>query len=184
MILPHLKTLPLVGIITLRCLLFPACEADPNPHLAQSRDSAGIQIIENPPPVDGEGAMGGAIPPRIQIGAVAGEEAHLFRGPSYAVQLVSGGIVVLDGGLDEIRWFNAEGIHLHTAGGQGEGPGKFRNPRGLLLLPGDSILVHDEAFPRLALLGPDGSTVRTWNLEAPPADLVGQINDPRAPFPL
>lgn len=165
------------SLLTGVCLLLTACEAKPDPGLPQSRDSAGVRIIENPSARDSkEVERLDANPPQIQIGAVGGEEAYLFQGPLEAVRLSSGGIVVLDRGLDEIRWFNTAGEHLHTAGGQGDGPGEFRNSNGLLLIPGDSILAHDEAFPRLTLFAPDGSFVRTWNLEPPPAELVDQIN--------
>ncbi|MYH22259.1 MAG: hypothetical protein F4130_08275 [Acidobacteria bacterium] len=77
----------------------------------QSRDSAGIRIVENVRPADDS-----RLPwrvgqkPSVSIGAVVGDEAYLLHQVSDAVVLPDGTIVVANAGTNELRVFNGSGV--------------------------------------------------------------------------
>ena len=86
------------------------------------RDSAGIRIIENPPPAE-RSRLGWRIGPEptLTIGAVDGEAPYIFAYARAATRLSDGRIVVADYGSMELRIFDGEsGTHLATRGGVGE----------------------------------------------------------------
>jgi hypothetical protein len=128
-------------------------------------DSAGITIIDNgalPPPDEPDGPLS----PSLRIGVVEGDaEYQLFR--VMAVKRLSdGAVVVSNGGSREIRIYEPDGSHRATAGGGGQGPGEFRFPSGLVILPGDTIQVQD--FLDRSYFAPDGAFLRqeTGNRQA------------------
>lgn len=104
-------------------------------------DSAGVSIVDNGPlPATEAGDLLVAI---TEIGVLEGEpEYQLFR-VSDAKRLDDGAIAVTNSGTRELRIYEADGTHRVTAGGAGEGPGEFRYPSTLVILPGDTIQVQD-----------------------------------------
>ena len=70
-------------------------------------------------------------------------------------------IFILDYLTQEIHVFDAEGGFLRTLGGQGEGPGEFRDALGPAIAPGDTLWVADQRAPRYSLFGPDGTFIGT-----------------------
>lgn len=133
-----------------------------NPNDVVTRDSAGVRIVESP-----ASALEAKLPwavdtvPVLDLGGAAGDTLTQFHRISGIVGLSDGGLVVLDGGSRQLRWFDASGAHVRTVGRHGQGPGEFGNP---LLIPqfqADSLLVFERTrsvFTRVAL---DGSGVRT-----------------------
>lgn len=80
------------------------------------RDSAGIRIVENPRPPDGSRLDWRIGPdPTVSIGEVDGEEAYMLQGARDATRLSDGRIVVADVLAQELRVFNARGIHTAAA---------------------------------------------------------------------
>lgn len=178
-----MKLNPLVALLSLSAL---ACEQgrQPAPSLrTETRDSAGIRIVENPKPPDGSRlpwSIGAE--PIVSIGAVEGEEPYLLDAAMDATRLSDGRIVILNGGTNELRVFDASGVHLESWGGRGEGPGEFRSLWRVGPWPGDSIiawyaprngisvfdghgnygrtleLVHDEATPLMQRFRPEDTT--------------------------
>lgn len=63
--------------------------------------------------------------PILQIGLAEGPEQQMFSGVVGVVRLQDGRIVVADGGSSQLRFFDADGQFLRTAGGEGQGPGEF-----------------------------------------------------------
>ena len=104
-------------------------------------------------------------PPLLEIGVVEGEEPYQLYGAVSSARLADGGVVLLNAGTQEIRYFDAEGGFVRTAGGRGEGPGEFLTPVRLYPLANDSIVVFDRASQRLSLVGPDGDFVRSIPFE-------------------
>ena len=93
---------------------------------AEARDSAGIQVVENPAPPAGSRLEWRIGPePSVSIGRREGEDPYLLYRASDATILADGRIVVANGGSDELRFFDSTGSHLASRGGQGEGPGEF-----------------------------------------------------------
>jgi len=66
-------------------------------------------------------------------------------------------VVVLDGGSSQLRFFDAQGRFLFSAGSRGEGPGEFRNPTRLRRTPGDSLQVWDAILGRLSFFDLQGA---------------------------
>jgi hypothetical protein len=134
------------------------------PHLSAvaERDSAGIRIVESPGTV-----LDIALPwvvdsvPDLELGQVDGGGASQFHNISGVAGLSDGGFVVVDGGSQELRWFDASGQHVRTSGGPGSGPGEFRRPLLVPRYPSDSLLVFDRRGRRFTLVASDGSGPRT-----------------------
>ena len=70
-------------------------------------------------------------------------------------------IYILDYVTQEIHVFDPGGGFLRTLGGQGEGPGEFRDALGPAIAPGDTLWVADQRAPRYSIFGPDGTFVGT-----------------------
>ena len=70
-------------------------------------------------------------------------------------------IYILDYVTQEIHVFDSEGGFQRTLGGQGEGPGEFRDALGPAIAPGDTLWVADQRAPRYSIFGPDGTFLGT-----------------------
>lgn len=146
-------------------LVVGGCEAGASPddpgHTIQRRDSAGIEIVENTAPLfTGEHAWTIDPEPLLQIGAREGADAYLFGGISDAVAFRDGRIAVAEDQSREIRVFDADGRHLTTFGGLGEGPGEISGPPALAAAEPDTILVWDPFQARISWFSAEGTLVR------------------------
>lgn len=86
--------------------------------------------------------------PVVVIGELDGRPATTFGKIESVVVDADGRIYVLDSMAQEIRVFDAEGMHLQTVGRMGGGPGEFQEPRGLTIL-GSQLLVLDARQMRI-----------------------------------
>ena len=138
-------------------------EARPTP--AQLTDSAGVEIVTNPP---GDAVHATIDPePVLSIGAIDGPDEVLFgRIASVAVD-GAGNFIVADGQIGEIRIFDASGAHLQTIGGAGEGPGEFRGLAGAWPTAEGAIVAVDTRLRRITRFGPDGELLATATFEGP-----------------
>jgi hypothetical protein len=73
---------------------------------------------------------------------------------------------VLDAQLSEVRIFDQSGMYLRTIGREGEGPGEFRRPSDLNLMPDGSVSVIQAWPSKMVLLTPDG--IPAGNFEITP----------------
>lgn len=133
-----------------------ACAGGDRTETAVVRDSAGIRIVENAAPGWSDG-RGWTLSPEsvVRIGAVEGDPAYQFDGIMGVRLLSDRRIVVGNMGTAELRIYDAAGVHEVTAGRRGAGPGEFRQVMGVVVLPGDTILVLDR-FDRAQLFDPRG----------------------------
>ena len=133
----------------------------------QSRDSAGIHIVENLRPAD-DSRLPWRIgqEPTVSIGAVVGDEAYLLHQVSDAVVLPDGRIVVANSGTNELRVFDGAGVHLATWGREGEGPGEFMDLTGVDTWPGDSLVAWESRSRAISVLDAGGMFGRSFVLEA------------------
>ena len=145
-----------VGTATLIALAALACQQDqqregPTGLTSLIRDSAGIQIVENPAPPAGS-RLGWRVgsEPSVSIGSGDAEGPYVLYLARDATILADGRIVVADGASGELRFFDSTGSHLASRGGQGEGPGEFDGLVGVAPWAGDSILAWF-AGPRLGI---------------------------------
>jgi len=148
--------------------LLASCTRDGNdeeaPHLSAvtETDSVGIRIVESPGTV-----LDAVLPwrvdtvPDLELGRDEADLATQFTSISGIGGVSGGGFVVVDGGSQELRWFDATGQHVRTSGGPGSGPGEFRSPLLVPRFPSDSLLVFDRRGQRFTLVASDGSGERT-----------------------
>ena len=105
-------------------------------------DSAGVEIVTSAPLASGARcALGDE--PTLALGAIEGADPYLFHQIRDAARLSDGSVAVVDGGSREIRLFAGTGEHLRSMGGAGEGPGEFRGPWLLWVMPGDTLWASD-----------------------------------------
>lgn len=142
---------------------------------SQVRDSAGVRIVENARPAD-DSRLPWRIgsEPSLSIGEVAGEEAYMLHQANDGVVLPDGRIVIANAGTNEIRVFDASGVHEASWGRAGGGPGEFTALSGVSRWPGDSIAAWDTRARTIAVFDSEGTLGRSFVLEA-----EGRPNEPR-----
>jgi hypothetical protein len=144
------------------------------------RDSAGVTIVEN---THGSWSTGEgwrvAPEPRLDIGQLDGEEPYQLFQVSGAVRLGDGRIVVANSGSSELRYFDAGGGHLTSAGREGGGPGEFEGVGAPVPVGADSIAVYDWNLRRISLWDPDGNFVRSFGIQFPSGSpvAIGPLGD-------
>jgi hypothetical protein len=132
---------------------------------ATVRDSAGIEIVENAGPAWAQGAGWTVVDsPVVDIGGVAGDAAYDLTQITGVIRLSDGRLAVAVAGSYQVRFYDAEGTHLRSAGTQGSGPGEFQGIAGFYPSPGDSVLVMDMMVRRLTVLDGSGNVGRTFSL--------------------
>lgn len=148
------------------------------------RDSADVMVTESSAPVWSDGVgWTVAAEPAVSIGVEEGDPAYQLYRVWSALRLPEGGIVVGNSGSSEVRFYDAEGRHVRSAGGTGGGPGEFAefSSMRLCLLPDDGLLVEDGFAGRFHRFTPAGEYLETRRLEEmangrPPA-ILGCFGD-------
>lgn len=129
------------------------------------RDSAGVRIVETGRPRWGEGAgwtVGAE--PSVEIGMVDGPAEYQLSRVRGAVRLGDGRIVVALGDAKELRFYDASGRFLRTAGRAGGGPGEFQGIDVVHPYRGDSVLAWDPDSRRVSVFGADGGFGRATTI--------------------
>lgn len=139
-----------------------ACAAGDRPaDEALVRDSAGITILEN----------GASVPsvtfrvsaqPILEIGRIEGADEYQLHDVGHVTRLSDGTIVAANEGSDELRFYDASGRYLLSAGRGGGGPGEFESIDYLRRLNGDTLLVFDARSRRITLFDGEGGYVRDF----------------------
>ncbi|MCP4545140.1 MAG: hypothetical protein GY835_01590 [bacterium] len=78
-----------------------------------------------------------------------------------------GNLYLLDAQLLEIKIFSPEGDFLRVIGREGEGPGEFRNPTGIVFLPNGNIGVTIMVPGKIVALTPDGDPAEDYPIPQP-----------------
>ena len=168
-------------LLAVALILATACERQSNVATHSLRDSAGVEIVESSRPLWDSTTHGRiSAQPVLTIGAVQGDAPYLFHGILGVRRLADGRVVVANQGTSELRFFDSTGRHLHTVGGEGQGPGEFRFMSLFWTRAGDTLVVSD--VRGLSILDPQGRFVRliqprsTGDATAP-TQSVGQLDD-------
>lgn len=85
-------------------------------------------------------------------------------------ELTDGRIIVVDGRELTVQLVDLARGEASTIGRPGSGPGEYRWPGALFMLPGDSTLLQDQAGGRLLILRPDGKPGDIYDPNAPRAN--------------
>lgn len=158
--------LPLAASII--ALTATACQRDrdaPATPATQTRDSAGIEVVENARPPFGS-RLGWQVAPQpsLTIGSPEGDAPYLLHDVKDAMWLPDGRIVIADGGSNELRVFDASGTHAATWSGEGEGPGEFTSLGGVDPWPGDSLIAWNSHDPDVTVFDLHGNLGRSFPL--------------------
>lgn len=105
--------------------------------------------------------------PRVAIGTANGAPAYRLFRVYGAARLQDGRIVVVNGGTNELRFYDPAGQFLFATGREGEGPGEFRSLQTVWQLASDSLLAYDFLVQRLSVLSLDGAYARSFRVESP-----------------
>jgi hypothetical protein len=149
--------------------------------VAAVRDSAGVRIVENRGRAWSDGGGWKVGTPGLSVGGgdVAAEyQLYEVHG---ATRFSDGRIVVANSGSHQLRFFDASGTYLESAGHEGQGPGEFGHIWRMERYRGDSLLVWDSRNQRLSVHDLHGRFVRDFKLAPgaggiarfPGRDLVG-----------
>ena len=132
-----------------------------------TRDSSGIRVIENARPADDSRLPWRIGPePAVSIGEVVGEEAYLLHQANDATILPDGRIVIANTGSNELRVFDAAGVHLAMWGREGEGPGEFTSLSGVEPWPGDSVVAWNNSTWVISVFDAEGVFGRSFTLDS------------------
>ena len=131
----------------------------------QTRDSAGIRIVENAEPPEGS-RLGWIIGPEptVSIGVLEGENPYMLYRAYDATMLSDGRIVIANTGTQELRVFDRSGTHVATWAGAGEGPGEFTDLSQIEAWPGDSIVAWFGPQLGFSVFDSDGNHGRNFVL--------------------
>ncbi len=145
------------------------CDDSAGPGLeAVVRDSADVVIQEFAESVlEGPAALWLAEDPSVRIGVVEGAQEYQWTRPVAGARLSDGRFAVLEQAPAEVRIFDSSGRFLQRVGMEGDGPGEFRSPVGLVVLSGDTILVWDRGSRRLTWFSTEGAVERERTLREP-----------------
>ena len=176
-----------VATSALAAVLAAACQAGCHSGASAQaiRDSTGVRIVENARPADDSRLPWRIGPePMVSIGEVVGEEAYLLHQADDATILPDGRIVIANTGTNELRVFDAAGVHLATWGGEGQGPGEFTGLSGVELWPGDSVVAWNSSTWAISVFDGQGVLGRSFALDSEGGTLPGegrrQSLEPRA----
>jgi len=169
----------LVMVLWLSGVLAACGAGDASMPIATMRDSAGVAIVENVFPDSAAVHWWSLAQPELDIGGAEAEEVYSVYQVTDALRLADGRVVVANGGSGDIRYYAADGTHLHTSGRRGDGPGEFQRPQRLIVLPPDSVLVVDRA--RTTVLDATGANVRDFvpGGAGTRVNVVGRLEDGR-----
>jgi len=93
-----------------------------------------------------------------QVGGDSDAEGEAF-GSIYDLTVdADGNVYILDGQAVEVRMFSHDGAYIRTFGREGEGPGEFRYPMGVVMLPDQRMAVYQSSPPRLMAFNRDGKS--------------------------
>lgn len=123
-------------------------------------DSAGVEIVESTAPAWADGTQRIEPEPLLRIGREE-DGPYQFAFIAFATLLDDGRIVVAEAAAQELREFDADGLHLRTLGGAGEGPGEFGGLAGVYSLHGDSLVAVDQRLRRTTIFPPSDGAPRT-----------------------
>lgn len=126
--------------------------------VAAAAVAAGLLACENAPPEEGGPVAEAAVPALrsvVSIGMEMGDSCYVFGDIRDACVMEDGTILVLDSYDNSIMVYDPRGNFLRKTGGQGEGPGEYGSPFGMVALEDGRILVSDAMLSRVTFLDPD-----------------------------
>lgn len=144
----------------------PACESSGSPsNWSTVRETlpSGAVLVTNTPSADPSPTL--TLVEELRVGSLEGGRPESFGALKGLVALPGGGFAVLESQAQEIRVFGADGSHVATHGGPGEGPGEFVAATGLMLDPGGRIWAADPRGARMSIFDPVEGFMESFRYE-------------------
>lgn len=124
---------------------------------------AGVVRVTNTPPASGAAPTLVGVE-ELRVGDAEGGTAASFGLIRSIAVLGDGRFAVADAQAEEVRVFDAEGRHLRTFGGKGQGPGELRRMQGVSVDHEGLLRVAEQANARLSVFHPDTGFVTSYPL--------------------
>ena len=118
-----------------------------------------LRVVADGPPTWGTSI---SVVEELRIGSLMGEEEYTFGNVAGLGVLANGTLWVGDVHLGAIRRYDREGAYLGMVGRKGEGPGEFRYPYEVRVLPDGRIAVGDDGLKRISLFEPTGEFLHSF----------------------
>jgi len=123
------------------------------------RDSAGVQVVENPAEALWRPGEEWTLTEALRIGTLEGEAAYQFGAIASLAVDDHGRLYALDQQAREVRVFDEGGRHVETLGRPGSGPGELGMALPFVFVRRDSVLVVDAMNQRVTIFaGGDDAT--------------------------
>jgi len=146
------------------CLLAAAgCVDIPYATAVAVEDSAGVRVVTTLSGAETVPARPLTTEPVAELGGGASPEVPLHR-VSDVRPLGGGRMAVGTASPPRALVFREDGTLHATLGGEGDGPGEFRDVASVVALGGDSLAVWDQDRRRMSVFGPDGRYARDVDL--------------------
>ncbi len=138
---------------------------DPDSRSVEVRDSLGIEIVQISVPRQGSNVFWRvAAEPDWDIGGSTSEPNYQFWRIVAVTRIAGGRVIVADGGELVIRAYDTDGVFRGAAGGDGEGPGEFKDISSMVVRGQDSVVVYDQRIGRLSIFDAQLSYTRSLPL--------------------
>lgn len=145
---------------TLAGVATTGCASERSVPAGEVVDSAGVRIVTYD-------LAGIAVPAHrvvaghdLEIGVQDGAPEYTFSRITDLAVADDGSIVVSDAVAQELRVYDADGVHRATIGGSGDGPGEFGAPPLITGLAGDTVFAFDPRASRVTSFTSSGELLR------------------------
>ncbi|MGD8700181.1 MAG: hypothetical protein PVJ43_12875 [Gemmatimonadales bacterium] len=106
--------------------------------------------------------------PEVRIGVFEGPDEYMFGNIRSLAVAPDGCIYVYDSHARQLRKYAPDGTYTATFGGEGGGPGEYRQPDGgLAVLPDGRVVLRDPGNARLSVYSPEGDYRDSWRIPIP-----------------
>jgi DNA-binding beta-propeller fold protein YncE len=106
--------------------------------------------------------------------ATVARSAGPYHRPTNVAVAPNGDLYVADGyGNSRVHQFSPDGRLIRSWGEPGTGPGQFKIPHGICVLPDGRVLVADRENDRIQVFTPEGAFVTEWPVQRPTHLVLG-----------
>lgn len=158
------------GVLSLTMVVW-ACASSTEAGPFVRSDSLGVSLVTYAPSFAAAVGSKGMLEARPAL-SIEHDSLGLYGVRSVRL-LGDGGLVVLNGGTQELLIFDAEAQLLARVGGEGGGPGEFRQATHLFVGEDDSLFAFDSRSRRISVFDRHGVFARIVTLQG--ADTLGPL---------
>lgn len=149
---------------TLALPLLAACAAGDNPAHTGAQvevDTLGDTVVVRTL-AGSEWGQGAALVEELSIGMLEGPEEYIFGQISSVAAAPDGSVYVLDGQVPVLRRYGPDGSFVAQIGREGGGPGEYKQPTDLAVLPDGRVVISDPGNSRVSVFSPESEALESW----------------------